>query len=269
MNRNGLGIGITTPNCKLQVIGAVNICNQGPYAVSNNYMQAGSLTIGDIYLNYGGGTNWNSNTAGLMMECLDNTEIAVHDSGQRLVSLIRYIGGGTNVITLGRDMYWGTTPVQVMSYLYVSGSYAQTYNLTANTGNAGTGYTGAGLLYWGGGSYSTVVAISYSGSILIGIYCFYGISARTYMSISDRRIQTNIKPIEDGLSIVNKLKPVEFDYIVEQNSSAGFIAQELYDVYPKAVHIDVEHIPNILEEATMNGVSGRREQPTSGILYIA
>ena len=46
-------------------------------------MQSGSLTIGGTNANYGGGNNWTTNTAGLMMECQDNTEIAVHDSGHR------------------------------------------------------------------------------------------------------------------------------------------------------------------------------------------
>jgi hypothetical protein len=31
------------------------------------------------------------------------------------------------------------------------------------------------------------------------------------------------------------------------------LAQEVYDVYPRAVHIDIDHIPNIMEPATING----------------
>ena len=74
-------------------------------------MQNGSLTIGDTLLNYGNGTSWNANMAGLLFECLDNTEIAVHDASNRVVSLIQYQGGTTSMITIGRDMFWGTTPV--------------------------------------------------------------------------------------------------------------------------------------------------------------
>ncbi len=33
--------------------------------------------------------------------------MAVHDSGHRLASLMYYEGGGTNKITIGRDMGWG------------------------------------------------------------------------------------------------------------------------------------------------------------------
>ena len=49
--------------------------------------------------------------AGLLFECLDNTEIAVHDAGNRVSSLIQYQGGTTPMITIGRDMFWGTVPV--------------------------------------------------------------------------------------------------------------------------------------------------------------
>ena len=66
--------------------GLANITNNNPYAVPNNHMQNGSLTIGDIALNYGNGTGWNTNTSALLLECSDNTEIAIHDYLNRLAS---------------------------------------------------------------------------------------------------------------------------------------------------------------------------------------
>jgi microcystin-dependent protein len=89
--------------------GAVNIHNGSPYSVPNNYMASGSLTIGGTNVNYGGGTNyWNSSTAGLMMECADNTEIAVHDAGARVASFMYYSG---NNFYIGRNMGWGRAGV--------------------------------------------------------------------------------------------------------------------------------------------------------------
>ncbi len=41
-----------------------------------------------------------------MLECENNTEIAVHDAGQRIASLMYFEGGGTNKITIGRNMGW-------------------------------------------------------------------------------------------------------------------------------------------------------------------
>ena len=47
-------------------------------------------------LNYGGGSNWTTNTSGTLLECLNNTEIAVHDAGKRVASLMYYDGDNTN-----------------------------------------------------------------------------------------------------------------------------------------------------------------------------
>lgn len=90
---------------RIQGIGNVN--NGSPYAVANNNMASGSFTIGGTSANYGGGSSWNSNTAGLMLEAQDNFEIAMHDSGERIASLMYYQGGGTNHLNIGRDMGWG------------------------------------------------------------------------------------------------------------------------------------------------------------------
>ncbi|MBI4320850.1 MAG: hypothetical protein HY675_20350 [Chloroflexi bacterium] len=101
-----VGIGTTGPGARLDVRGTVSMSNGGAYACPNDKMQAGSLAIGDINLNYGGGSGWSANTAGLLLEAADNTEIAVHDSATRLASL-SYYEGGLNRITIGRDMGWG------------------------------------------------------------------------------------------------------------------------------------------------------------------
>jgi hypothetical protein len=108
INNSGfVGVNTNDPKCHLQVKGIENINNGSPYASANNFMQSGSLTIGGANANYGGGNKWTGNTAGLMMEYLDNAEIAVHDAGDRLSSLIYFQGGAsTNKITIGGDMGW-------------------------------------------------------------------------------------------------------------------------------------------------------------------
>ena len=110
--------------------GLVNIHGGSPSAVPSGHMAIGSLTIGDVARNYGGGTTtWNTNTAGLLMECLDNTEIAVHDAGARVSSLMYYTGAN-NTFTMGRNMGWGVSDVVASN------------NLTANC-----------LIVNGGGTY--------------------------------------------------------------------------------------------------------------------
>jgi len=108
ISENGnVGIGTETPLAKLAIIGTGLITNGNTYAVPNGRMASGSLSIGSVNASYGGGNNWNENTAGLLLETAENTEIAVHDSGNRVASLMYYEGGAANRITIGRDMAWG------------------------------------------------------------------------------------------------------------------------------------------------------------------
>jgi hypothetical protein len=116
---NRVGISTNNPICTLDVAGIGCIHNGTPYAPANNFMRPGSLTIGGMSSNFGGGNNWSVNTAGLLMECLDNTEIAVHDAGNRLASLMYYQGGvSSSTITIGRDMGWNAiTNVNILGTL--------------------------------------------------------------------------------------------------------------------------------------------------------
>jgi hypothetical protein len=115
----GINTGSNNPRCQLEVAGIANIHDNNPYAVLNNNMALGSLTIGGTLSNYGTATNWSSSTAGLMMECLDYTEIVVHDSGARLSSLM-YYDGPLNRIRLGRNKGWGVSETQIEGTLIIA-----------------------------------------------------------------------------------------------------------------------------------------------------
>jgi hypothetical protein len=117
-----IGIGTTVPfaNTTVDIRGTVSINNGTNMANASNYMAAGSLTLGSLTTNYGGfvSTAWASSTAGLMMECLNNTEIVVHDSGERLSSFLYY---NANTITIGRNMGWGVANVSIPGTLSKGG----------------------------------------------------------------------------------------------------------------------------------------------------
>ncbi len=113
-----IGNALPTERMRINTFGAVGIQTTG-YAMPNNFMEAGSLTIGNITQNYGGG-NWTASTAGFLMECLDNTEIAVHDSGQSLHSFMRYTTNGN--FRIGRNMGNGVANVFMSNELTVEGN---------------------------------------------------------------------------------------------------------------------------------------------------
>ena len=135
------------------------------FAVLNNYMAVGSLTIGDPTKNYGGGTStWNTNTAGLMMECLDNTEIAVHDAGQRVTSMMYYSG---NTITLGRDMGWGVANVATAGNITMPITKAFYLYYISSTNHAGLTSNGSGdvSIFTGTGGVANRLTITAGGNV--------------------------------------------------------------------------------------------------------
>ena len=132
--------------------------NGGSGFTVNGYMSAGSLTIGDNSKNYGGGVStWNTNTAGLLMECQANTEIAIHDGGDRVASFMYYSG---NQFTIGRDMGWGGGNVSMPGIVSITGAltfgYSRffyppeiagaTYGAMAVKGTGRNGWTGYSMV---------------------------------------------------------------------------------------------------------------------------
>jgi hypothetical protein len=139
-------------------------------------------------------------------------------------------------------------------------AYATHYNATTMADNVGV-YAEVDVV--GGGTATNNVAVAgiaklTSGSMgtsLVGIYGeapaggnagqFFGSVSLTGPQIifSDQRIKTNVEKVSSGLSIVNKLNPVTYDYKVneypELNLSKerqyGFIAQEVESVIPELV----------------------------------
>jgi hypothetical protein len=117
-----VGVGQPAPVGTFQVQGSGIVCGGTNYANAQGYMASGSLTIGATNKDYGaGGAGWTSNTAGLLMECQNNTEFAVHDAGYSVLSFMYYAG---NRFYMGRDMGFGsgTTPVQAQGLFSVGGN---------------------------------------------------------------------------------------------------------------------------------------------------
>ena len=57
-----------------------------------------------------------------------------------------------------------------------------------------------------------------------------------YLNTSDKRFKNNIKPLSVGLNELLKIQPSEYNWNQSPIISKGFIAQDLYKIYPDAVY---------------------------------
>jgi cytoskeletal protein CcmA (bactofilin family) len=113
-----------------------------------------------------------------------------------------------------------------------SGKSVPAYALEVNgTSAASQFYTSAGYIYTNTGQIT-----AYSNAALTQ-YCTYVGGSGAWGCISDRRLKENIQPIEtDALEKLALLKPSTYNFIENpERSTAGFIAQEIMEVFPDAV----------------------------------
>ena len=119
-----------------------------------------------------------------------------------------------------------------------SGAAAQIYNY-GNTVNS-HGIQVQGGAQTGGG----FMAIFYRGGdgALVGSISQASATSVAYNTTSDRRLKENIVDSTSGLDLLSKIRVRDYNYISDpgQPTLQGFIAQELYEIYPQAVTVGRE-----------------------------
>jgi len=101
-------------------------------------------------------------------------------------------------------------------------------------------------------------AIAINGDVNMSIYAEYGLYVHTGTEIwvaSDSRIKKDIKTFNDGLDLLRKLEVKSYKYIDGKGKNTkyneiGFIAQEVREIYPKAITQNREYIPNVYKKIT-------------------
>jgi len=69
--------------------------------------------------------------------------------------------------------------------------------------------------------------------------------ANAWNTLSDKKYKDDIEPIDNGSEVVNKLQGVTYKWKVNEQQSAGFIAQDLEKVLPNLVSTDSAGIKSI------------------------
>ncbi len=256
---------LPTERMRIRNNGAVGIQTNG-YGIPNNFMTAGSLTIGNIDTNYGTVNNWTANTAGLMLECLNNTEIVIHDANNSLHSFMTYFTNGT--FRIGRNMGYGVGNVymsgflNVESYLVVSGtiqalnSYYFANNLwnNSNEGEVRIYFAQSSTTYirGAGSTFGTSITFRVPNQADMAYFTANVLYCYGPVNLSDRRIKRDIEEINDetALNMILQVQPTTYYYRDEARNRGngkvyGFIAQQIKEVIPDVVHTTKEIIANI------------------------
>lgn len=212
-------------------------------ALTLNSNNTGSL--GEIVLQKGGvtyGTIQNANSSynlqlvsesGMSLDSKANGTINIAANGSGNVNLIAqsgvvrasFNGTATTIGTTGtaQGMYFLNAPGNAINFfttgypIFAIG----TYNTTISHA------LGAGV----GIDFQTYY---YNGVAIGSIYQDTAASVRLNTS-SDYRLKDNIQPINDCLTILNKLKPISFNWKDGGEHTLGFLAHEFAEVFPNKV----------------------------------
>jgi hypothetical protein len=188
-------------------------------------------------------------------------------------TFIGYSAGGTSAVVSATA---GNTCIgAVTGYGLTTGTYNTFVGFGASVGGVGAGYyvtTGYKNTIIGGyngnqggldiRTASNNVVLSDGDGNVAGRWAngggWYQLNnSASWSTTSDARIKEKVKTIVNGLDVVMALRPVEFDYKISQQHTAGFIAQEYETVLPDQIIEDA----NISDElkALTNG------EPVKGI----
>jgi len=159
-----------------------------------------------------------------------------------------------------------TTGFGNQSFGYLSGQGITTgyYNICIGHNNGSNLTTGYGNILIGegvessSGSVTKEIVIAFeligkgSNTAFIGgtSGAYNGANSATWSITSDARIKKNVVNLSNGLSVINALRPVEFDYKENDKHEIGFIAQEYETVLPDQI---VKHAANDAEKEMVNG----------------
>jgi len=237
INSSGnVGIGTTVPAEKLSLYGLTGLSRS--MALSNdptyyklletiNYNSADSYNMGfggEVFLQYDGPLGRRATTLGF----LNGTIIMNGNVGVGTASPVArfHVVGVDNLAT---SAALNITNASSTSALYVN-----------NAGNVGIGTTApAYALDVKAGGTGVIARFNSDNNTSCGISASDG----TITCTSDERLKKNIEDLNYGLSEINKLRPVSFNWNSQSDNdpkSMGFLAQEVETILPRLVMIDTD-----------------------------
>ena len=235
VNSSGLGIGMTPSNV-LDITQSVNGQSLGSILNSNAGVNANAKWFAT------NGTNWG--TVGVLGQSFTTTGayvagygFAAGNTGMSIIAQggpILFASNGTaeraRFDTSGNLLINSTTtggPTTVSKLVVTNSNTNVAYLDDTDAG------TSDSLIIRKASTAGTLARFYYT-STSVGTITTNG-TTTTYGTSSDYRLKENVQPMTGGLDIIAALKPVTYDWIVDQTAGEGFIAHELQAVIPAAV----------------------------------
>jgi hypothetical protein len=190
----------------------------GPITGSGTITMAGTLAVA----NGGTGVTTSTGSGNLVLSAsptLTGTVTATTITSPSATALTFQYGGTTGVT------------LDTSGILLVN----QTASIPSENGKLqATGGTGTALALKGGSNNYFATFYNTSNTLIGSITGSTG-SSTSYNTSSDYRLKENVSPLTSGLTTINALKPVTYNWINDKSQGEGFIAHELQTVIPHAV----------------------------------
>ena len=242
-----VGIATTSPSVPLEVNGDVKLGATNPVQITTNVMHGTSGSDG-FYVRTAV-----SSAANPTFSNIDDTNTGAFFPAADTLGFST--GGSERMrITSSGEVLIGATGSGVAGGLYINTS-ATNANVGAAriqtsdiNGSSDIGCTAMSVVKTANDSTTSNVFVrfginSYSGGS--GQINANGSSQAAFGTFSDRRLKENITDLPSQLDKIKAMRPVEFDYIESEHTTAGehqlgFIAQEIEEIYPDLVGEDTE-----------------------------
>ena len=206
-----VGIGTASPSAKLHVSGGQSYVTGASSAGAYSRWYNNAQTTGDFQV----GQGWLSVSDNIGVLC--NNANAAMILGTNAAERMRILSDGKVFVGTGTDF---TDNPQQGLILYAANNNSQ---LVVSHGNG----TSSGTYF---------AKFDYNANT-IGTITQNGTTAVAYNTSSDYRLKENIAPLTGALNKVSQLKPVSYTWKASpEETGEGFIAHELAEVCPQAVH---------------------------------
>jgi hypothetical protein len=244
MNDGGGSLTMGSSGTSYISLGAMNTTFNIGGANSPFHLTSDAIDIGSQGLSASGsvsiaaGTNITGSYAQLGSDTLPynyirakNLELNANNSGTTKIGWVNGANYGTNSV-LGRSLLGGGSDNFPSALINVS-----TLSTSIRDGIAikSVGQNALWYCVWLNQSNTIIGRIEGDGTTVV------------YSTASDRRLKKDVVPMENILDKIMLLKPCDYNWISNDKSSFGFIAQEVFEVFPK-MYIEARNSDGNIDE---------------------